>query len=68
MYSAPLGGLCPCRPGADFTLARITIKTSVGVGDLQGVQVCACCLDTQTSTPSHPIRPPSFFTFLSNHT
>lgn len=61
MYSAPLGGLCPRRPGADFTLARIAIKTSAGVGYLQGVQVCACCLHTQTSTPSYPIRPPSSF-------
>lgn len=44
MYSAPLSGLCPSRPGADFTLARNTIKASGGRGSVKewGIYSCTC--------------------------
>lgn len=52
MYSAPLGGLCPCRPGADFTLARSTIKASGGGGSVLGGGLC---LPLARKPPPHHI-------------
>lgn len=42
MYSVPLSGLCPSRPGADFTLARNTMKASGGRGSVKRERVCVC--------------------------
>lgn len=49
MYSAPLSGLCPSRPGADFTLARSSIKASGGRGSVK---------EWRTYRPAHVLRPP----------
>lgn len=48
MYSAPLSGLCPSRPGADFTLARNTVKASGGRGSVK---------EWRIYTPAHVLRP-----------
>lgn len=69
MYTAPLGGLCPLRPGAHFTLQEHQ-RDVAGPG--WGLEACgASCFCTQTSThpiPSHPIQPASLSRFVSNHT
>lgn len=57
MYSAPLSGLCPSRPGADFTLARNTIKASGGRGSVKEWRIYtpAHVLRFPPPTQSHPV-------------
>lgn len=49
MYSAPLSGLCPSRPGADFTLARDTMKASGGRDLCVWGGVYTSCVSPETS-------------------
>ena len=60
MYTAPLGGLCPRRPGADFTRQEHQ-KDVAGPGwrggGLQGLPLLHTDLYPSHPIPSHPAGP-----------